>query len=138
MLTRIDVINYLIQRHAYTTYLEIGCEADLCFNAIVIDHRVGVDPVSGGTIRTTSDKFFEENAETFDIVFVDGLHHAEQVLRDIENSLLRLNNGGTIVVHDLNPREEYLQVIPRLQSTWMGDCWKAWVHLRCRSTYVCA
>ena len=130
MLTRIDVINYLIQRHAYTTYLEIGCEADLCFNAIVIDHRVGVDPVSGGTIRTTSDKFFEENAETFDIVFVDGLHHAEQVLRDIENSLLRLNNGGTIVVHELNPREEYLQVIPRLQSTWMGDCWKAWVHLR--------
>ena len=32
--------------------------------------------------------------EKFDLIFIDGLHHADQVKRDFENSLRCLNDNG--------------------------------------------
>ena len=61
----------------------------------------------------TSDEFFEQNKEKFDIVFIDGLHHSEQVYKDILNSLNILNEDGTIICHDMNPTEEFRQIVPR-------------------------
>jgi SAM-dependent methyltransferase len=78
----------------------------------------------------TSDEFFEINKSSFDIIFVDGLHHADQVLKDIETSLNVLNEGGYIVCHDMNPKEEEHQRIPFSGGIWNGDCWKAFVELR--------
>jgi hypothetical protein len=47
------------------------------------------------------------------------------------NSLLALNPGGTIVLHDLNPHLESEQVPPPYPGgIWTGDCWKAAVALR--------
>jgi len=66
-----------------------------------------------------------------DIIFVDGLHLREQVLKDVENALTHLNDGGTIVVHDCLPQEEWQQhreLIPG--KPWNGDVWKAWAELR--------
>src|SRR5689334_14132211 len=40
--TRIDLINKLIEEHAYRRYL--GCRGDVCFNAVRAPHKVGVDP----------------------------------------------------------------------------------------------
>ncbi len=127
---RWEIINHFINKYNYTSYLEIGCQKDAAFNKVVIENRVGVDPERGGTHRMTSDEFFSLNDQTFDIVFVDGLHHHDQVQRDIENSLLALNEGGTIVVHDCNPTSEPMQRVPRITKEWTGDGWKAWVSLR--------
>eukprot|EP01034_Spumella_vulgaris_P040549 gene40549-50156_t len=74
-------------------------------------HAIGVDPSKGGTHRMTSDDFFAQNTEFFDVIFVDGLHEANQVFRDVTNALKWLNPGDYI-----NP--------------WTGDTWKAAVTLR--------
>ena len=57
----------------------------------------------------TSDEYFESIKDTevkYDIIFIDGLHHNEQVLKDVENSLKHLSEGGSIVCHDCLPSEE--------------------------------
>jgi hypothetical protein len=80
----------------------------------------------------TSDDFFAQNKETFDVIFIDGLHWSEQVYKDIINSLKILNEGGFIICHDINPPDEGHQIYPQpqTQSNWTGDCWKAWVKLK--------
>ena len=63
-------------------------------------------------------------------MFIDGLHHHEQVYRDVTNSLDGLSVSGTIVLHDCNPRNEEMQRVPRVQAEWTGDCWKAIARMR--------
>jgi hypothetical protein len=132
IISRTDLINFLIQKNNLKSYLEIGIECGINFKNIICDNKIGVDPDtnSQANIFKTSDDFFSENNKKFDIIFIDGLHYAEQVYKDIINSLKFLEPNGFIICHDINPLEEYLQIIPRFQSAWTGDCWKAWVKLR--------
>jgi hypothetical protein len=130
---RWDLIQFLIDKYKYSTYLEIGCDKDQSFSKIIVDKKVGVDPISGGTIRDTSDNFFKKNKEKFDIIFIDGLHHYEQVIKDIYNSLEILNNNGHILIHDCLPRTIAHQAIPRYRGSWNGDVWKSIVELRTKS-----
>ena len=88
------VINDVITRYKKTSYLEIGCAEDKNFSAIYCDKKIGVDPNSRGTHKMTSDKFFKDNKDTFDVIFIDGLHTKEQVSKDISNSLECLNSNG--------------------------------------------
>lgn len=129
---RFDMINHCIQKFGYKSYLEIGCANNQCFNAIQCDRKVGVDPVSGGTLRMKSDEYFQTHDERFDIVFVDGLHIYEQAYRDVHNALAALNSNGTIVMHDCIPVNEGMQRVPRIQTSWTGNVWKAAVRLRMR------
>jgi hypothetical protein len=111
---RFDIINSLIKKHNYKSYLEIGTQFGDCFKQIVIDHKECVDPhkcYSELTHEMTSDDFFAKNVKTFDIVFVDGLHVEEQSTKDIHNALKILNKNGSIVIHDCLPHcEEFIQV----------------------------
>ena len=93
---RWDLIEYLIKKNNYSDYLEIGCDQDQLFSKIKINNKKGVDPVSGGNIRKTSDDFFKVNDEMFDIVFIDGLHTYDQVKKDILNSVDCLKENGII------------------------------------------
>lgn len=129
-MNRIEIINLLIKKNNYKSYLEIGCQSDVCFSSIKCENKVGVDPQSGGTFRGTSDDFFKQNTGKFDVIFIDGLHYAHQVLSDIKNSLLVLNEGGIIVCHDMLPTSEESQRVPRETKVWYGNCWKAFFHLR--------
>jgi hypothetical protein len=137
-MNRFLLINDLIGRYGYTSYLELGCFNNECFSQIKAKHKTGVDPQSGGTVRLTSDAFFRRNAlfwnrNYYDIIFIDGLHYSVQVCRDIENSLRWLNKGGTIVMHDCNPVKEEEAVYPYAGSyTWNGDVWKAFTEFRKR------
>lgn len=121
---RAGIINKLIEFHGYKNYLEIGCFDNINFNQISALHKVGVDPVSGGTHRMTSDEFFKDNKEKFDIVFIDGLHTYEQVRKDFYNSLRFLAKGGTIVFHDMLPASWWQERVPRLSRLWNGTVWK--------------
>lgn len=125
--TRTDLLNAIADKIAATSYLEIGCCTDVNFNNVRASYKVGVDPVSGGTLRMTSDEFFKNNTDTFDLIFIDGLHHADQVNKDIENSLAILNPNGVIVMHDCLPTTEYMQRTPMPNgiSDWTGDVWKS-------------
>ena len=134
--TRTEIINWLIARNGYSSYLEIGVGDGRHFRAVDCREKVSVDPAEGEhdgampTHRMTSDEFFASNRETFDLVFIDGLHHCDVVARDLRHALQILNPGGAMVCHDLNPGAEAMQREPRETSEWTGDCWKAWVRLR--------
>ena len=137
---RHEILNKIISKKHYKNYLEIGCFKNENFDQIIIDKKIGVDPVSGGTLRMTSDEFFIKNNDTFDIIFIDGLHHYEQVKKDIENSLKFLNKSGVILLHDCLPKNVFEQAVPRCTYNWNGDVWKAIVEARCREdidTYTC-
>jgi len=127
---RWDLIEYLIKKNNYKNYLEIGCDKNQLFSKVNISNKIGVDPVSGGNVRKTSDDFFKENKSSFDIVFIDGLHTYEQVKRDILNSVNFLLDEGIILVHDCMPDSLGKQAVPRYKMQWNGDVWKAIVDLR--------
>jgi hypothetical protein len=134
-MTRTELINGLIKKNNYTSYLEIGVNtpAQPGYNWVGINTPIkhGVDPNVDTTYRMTSDEFFENHIpQKYDIVFVDGLHLHEQVYRDIVNSVKNLNENGVIVVHDCNPVTEITQRRERASDAWHGDVWKAIVQLR--------
>lgn len=129
---RFDIINEFIKKYGYKKYCEIGVQKSKSFNNVKCEYSVGVDPDQStkATHHMTSDEYFKKNKDRFDIFFVDGLHHSDQVYKDIINCLERLEDDGTIICHDMNPREEVYQKVPRETKVWNGDCWKAFVRLR--------
>lgn len=129
---RFDIIQWLIQENEYTSYLEVGVDKNHTWNNIECDIKHGVDPNKNCAYRMTSDDFFRQNKNTYDIIFIDGLHEHEQVSRDIYNAIEILEPNGVVVVHDCNPRNEREQITPREpgQNIWIGDGWKAFVELR--------
>jgi len=130
VMDKVELTNLLINKFQYKNYLEIGCESDNNFRQIIIETKIGVDPVSGGTHRMTSDDFFVENKIMFDIVLIDGLHISDQADKDIINSIRFLNNNGTIIMHDCCPVSEEDQRQQRVHDTWNGDVWKSFVKQR--------
>ena len=137
---RFDIINNIIKYKKYTSYLEIGCQADVSFKKVSALEKIGVDPMDGGTHRMTSDDFFKSNKKKFDIIFIDGLHEYSQVLRDIKNAIKFLNENRIILVHDCLPAKIWHQTIPQTHSSWNGDVWKAIVECRTIDnidTYTC-
>ena len=129
-LNRSLIINNIIDRKKYETYLEIGCDQNILFNSVKIKKKIGIDPLSGGNTRMTSDEFFKNNQETFDLIFIDGLHQYEQVKRDVYNSLKFLNKNGVILLHDCMPTSFIRQTPKRSSNIWNGDVWKNIVEFR--------
>jgi len=138
--SRFEIIQNIIDIKKYKKYLEIGCDKDSNFSKINIEHKIGVDPKSGGTVKMTSDVFFNNNKNYFDCIFIDGLHVYEQARKDILNSLKFLNDGGIIILHDCLPLKIWNQIVPQIYGHWNGDVWKAIVETRTMKdvdTYTC-
>ena len=137
-MTRYQIINHLIVKHNYKTFLEIGTQEKISYNEVIIDEKISIDPdpEANADFTMTSDQFFNINTKKFDILFIDGLHHADFTYRDILNSLKILNENGTIVVHDIIPYSYEAQIIPIEKAiennivAWNGDVWKAWIKMR--------
>lgn len=96
----------------------------------------------------TSDVFFQKlsakevlsNDIKFDVIFIDGLHLAQQVDRDIENATKYIKDDGFIVLHDCNPpsewhsRETYGYHNTPAGQFWNGTTWKAFLKWRFKSS----
>jgi predicted O-methyltransferase YrrM len=50
--------------------------------------------------KNTSDNFFENNQNFFDIIYIDGLHKYHQVKKDLNNALKFLKKDGIIICDD--------------------------------------
>lgn len=134
-MTRTELINMLIKMHGFSSYLEIGMQkAANNFDKICVsdEFKISVDPDPNAKAdhQVTSDVFFEWDNRRFDIIFIDGLHTAEQVEKDTINSMRVLSPGGFIILHDCNPPTEKDQLVPRQHKIWYGDVWKAFVGFR--------
>jgi hypothetical protein len=129
-----QLLNALVKKHCLKSYLEIGVQNPANnFDKINCEMKIGVDPEV-----TNVDKIFCGESDTyfniyhnvkcdpkcFDLIFIDGLHHADQVKRDFENSLNCLNDNGFIVIHDVLPQNEIGTRVPRETLVWWGDVYK--------------
>ena len=151
---RYDIINKIIQKYGFKNYLEIGvCDPNICFNLINCENKDSVDPgveFSENPVKYqyTSDEFFtklnrgeldKDPNFKWDVVFIDGLHISDQVLRDINNAMQHLSPNGFIMLHDCNPpeifyaREDY--VVDGRRRPWNGTVWKALYFTRTNEYY---
>lgn len=116
------IINHLIHKFDYQTYLEIGTNNCYHFADVRIPQKFGVDPAPPSMnpvyrafkdkiYRMTSDEFFArlDDDQLFDIIFIDGCLMEENIHTDILNALKHIRLDGTIVVHDCNPPHEFFQ-----------------------------
>jgi len=126
MIFRAEVINFISEIVKAKDYLEIGCAYNDCFDAVNIKNKVGVDPNSGGTLRMTSDDFFKVNLMKFDIVFIDGKHEHQQVLRDFQNAREVLRPGGYILLHDMWPPGKQHAIWPLPNNKFIPRCGTSW------------
>ena len=148
---RTEIINFLISRgNEKTRYLEIGVgNPDHNYNHIIADEKYGVDPglehdKNLVDYKMTSDEFYDlltnnkilSSKVRFDVIFIDGLHLAEQVDRDIMNSIRFIKDDGFIVLHDCNPptewhaRENCYHFDTPAGRHWNGTTWKAFLKWR--------
>lgn len=130
MTTRTELLNFLAKRYGLERYLEIGVQNPANnFDLIqcLIKTSVDPDPNSMATCGMTSDEYFTTQKTYswgFDLIFIDGLHHADQAARDFTNSFKVLAPGGFIVLHDCNPPKEEYTHVPRDSKMWWGDVYK--------------
>lgn len=140
----------LHRRKRPRSYLEIGVRLGTSL-AYAKCYSVGVDP--GYTIsaelrcdvrlyRKTSDDFFASDIEAckppggFDLIFIDGMHLFDYVLRDFINAERHVAKNGLIVVDDIYPFNAVMaqrdKQAPRTSGTnaWTGDVWKLLPTLR--------
>ncbi len=137
---RFDIINHFIDKFNFVNYLEIGVYRGENLRKVKATHKDGVDPgVEGQMVPEVnypigSDDFFELIKDRqdikYDIIFIDGLHHSEQVDRDILNSLNHLVDKGVIVIHDCSPEKEEYSAVPRRSGPWNGDVYKSVLRFR--------
>ena len=135
--TRHEVINSV--SNPENSYLEIGIENGFTFNNVHFINKIGIDPEpyynDNNIIKLTSDEYFKSYTETFDIIFIDGMHQIEYLFRDFNNSMLHLNEGGKILIDDILPLhyEEQLKIpsdniyengVLKTLVPWTGDIWK--------------
>lgn len=85
--------------------------------------------------QRTSDNFFEFDApEAFpskpDLIFIDGLHIFENVLRDFMNAEKIAHSSSVIVVDDISPNHVNQANRKRCTRVWTGDVWKLYAILK--------
>ena len=142
-MTRTDIINILIDKYGYKSYLEIGVGQGENFKNIGIESKESCDPYNRGnadghadfpiTYPITSDEMFNEipSDKKWDIIFIDGLHEGNQVMRDLFNGMRHLNDNGIILIHDSLPISEESASWPRqTNGTWHGSVYKIYPILK--------
>lgn len=136
-----ELINHLMELRGLRDYLEIGTfNKNHNFNKIKAEIKccVDPDPEADADFKGTSDDFFvgfrelglvnhkkRRHIHIFDLIFIDGLHTAEQVEKDFINAFSVLSDNGFIVMHDCKPPTEKTTCVPRgSQREWCGDVYK--------------
>ena len=121
------------------TYLEIGCAGGSMTMTLNTAWAVGVDIESHADwdvyrkhrasiefYKMTSDKYFELYCnQGFGLVFIDGDHSKDQVLKDTYNALNHLSEEGLICLHDTYPPD-----VGYTHEQWSGTAYKAAIELR--------
>lgn len=130
LLEKHHIINDVITELEAKSYLEIGYGNGANFNNIKCEVKRAIDPAlspidkfQAVVYKKTSDEFFQINEDEIDVIFIDGLHHADQVRKDIINAMKC--NAKAIVLHDTIPHSKEMQEVPRKSKQWTGDCWRA-------------
>lgn len=151
-----ELINIAAKKINAKSYLEIGHEFGNNFKKIDIEFKESLDPANDGrgtpTYNISSDEFFKNYVgnKKYDIIFIDGLHIADQVIKDINNSLNHINPNGIVFMHDCLPQNFQQQDVEDFDPNdfnlrpngpkrklfgdqygyWTGNSWKSFLHYR--------
>lgn len=127
------IINEIIKKNNYQSYLEIGYQLGVNFDRVECEYKHAVDPnpmkFCDNLSNTESDCFFDKNIMTWDIILIDGSHLCEQVRRDLINSSKQLSKNGCIIMHDVLPQLQEHQTRQIGSVAWCGDVWRAYYGL---------
>src|SRR5699024_89202 len=93
-------------------------------------NKFSVDIVGDPDFKGTSDAFFAQNEKKFDCILIDADHVSTQVEADVINAFNCLKQGGFIVMHDINPKNEAMTIVPRKQAEWTGDVFRVWAGIK--------
>jgi len=133
-------------------FLEIGVQDGFTFEGVRSARKLGVDPYAGfhtwwlpyGAKFSKMDSaafFSRDSKETFDFIFIDGLHTAEASYEDfIGAANMIADDGGVILIDDVLP-SDFLSSLPTYAESkrekklagiddgrWYGDVWRlAWL-----------
>lgn len=113
------------------SYLELGLKTGGNFKKICCSNKTSVDvePKYKANYIMTTDKFFENNKKSYDIIFIDADHHYEQVLKDFNNAVAVCNKF--VILHDLVPsKKEYVA------QHKCGDAYKLLWYLAVNTDYT--
>lgn len=117
-------------------YLEIGIRHGMSLSLASCE-SIGVDPdpdvkvplgANTTVTQATSDDFFAgyklEAGTPFDLIFIDGMHLFEYVVRDFINAEKLAGPGSVIVLDDTHPNHPAQARRRRQSRVWTGDVWK--------------
>ncbi len=132
-----EILNNLIKIYGLKSYLEVGSQHKVNFNAIELPEHlkfcVDPEPDFKADFIGTSDEYFANitsgnifniKRKEFDCIFLDGLHHELQVRKDFESALNILSQNGYIVIHDTVPPREEITIVPRQTKEWCGSVYR--------------
>jgi hypothetical protein len=136
------------------TYLEIGVNEGHSLRTVLPGTRaVGIDPEprlgeigDAVVFPFTSDEFFARHdlravlqGVPLDLVFIDGMHLFEFVLRDLINVGRYAAPATTVLLHDCYPISAETATREHMTYLWTGDVWKVVLCLKdyCREVDVC-
>lgn len=141
-----DLLAEIHTQYRPRVYLEIGVATG---KSLALAQRdtcaLGIDPVAAVAssllyhslrnipqlYKQTSDEFFttqdvpaEMGRPRFDLAFIDGLHHFDQVLRDFINLEQFAGQDSVVLIHDCLPVDPRVATRERTTAFWTGDVWR--------------
>lgn len=123
-------------------YFEIGVQHGKSLMLSLLGTKaLGVDPnplvdladdPNRKVLRMTSDDFFvsehfrvlQSTGESPDLVFIDGMHKFDFLVRDLLNVLRWVKEGAVIVIDDIFPNHPRQALPVRVTRNWPGDVFK--------------
>ena len=141
-----DLFAEIHKNHQPRVYIEIGVASGKSLALARTGARaLGIDPAlavqssplyhspenAPQLYGMTSDDFFatidvvkEIGQPSFDVAFIDGLHHFDQVLRDFINLEKFAGKDSVILIHDCLPVAPQVATRERATAFWTGDVWR--------------
>lgn len=136
-----DYIEFLSRVHTClqpNNYFEVGCRFGDSLR-LASCSSIAVDPrpeLTGDLLSRT--KLYAETSDAFfarvdrasllsgpiDLAYIDGMHHAEFVLRDFANIEDCSHAGGVIVIDDVLPMQMVYADRERSTQIWCGDVYR--------------
>lgn len=137
-------------------YLEIGVETGITFHQVDCQLKTGVDPKFLFDLarseelnrhgiceyhEVASDVFFsgrDRGGERYDLIFIDGLHHFDQVMRDFIHSTAHAHPRTVFLIDDTLPcdvfsamrdQQQALELRSRYSLGFQGNAWHGDVYL---------
>jgi len=139
-----DVINYLIKKYNYKSYLEISTTT----TGFIYDQITNINkdvflykPPDNNDIVIRNDiegikDLKDIKNKKYDIIFVDPYHTFIQSKKDIELAYSLLNNNGIIIIHDCYPKHIDLVNPEFTFGPWCGETYKALIDFNINNSMV--